>query len=36
VLGLAQKRSTLALADQAVVSGSSFLTTVLVGRFAGP
>jgi O-antigen/teichoic acid export membrane protein len=32
---LAVKRSTLALADQMVVSGTSFLTTVLVGRFAG-
>lgn len=29
-------RSVLALADQAVVSGVSFLTTVLIGRLAGP
>jgi O-antigen/teichoic acid export membrane protein len=30
------RRSTLALTDQAVVSATSSLTTVLVGRFAGP
>jgi O-antigen/teichoic acid export membrane protein len=33
--GLARRKNTLALADQAVVSGSNFLTTVLIGRWCG-
>jgi len=33
-LRVALARPTMALADQAVVSGTSFVTTVLIGRFA--
>src|SRR5438105_2895107 len=32
----ASGKGVLAVADQAVVSGTSFLTTVLIGRWCGP
>src|SRR5207249_4408654 len=32
---LVAEKHTLALLDQAVVSGSSFLTTILIGRWCG-
>jgi O-antigen/teichoic acid export membrane protein len=35
VLRIASGKGTLAVVDQAVVSGTSFLTTVLVGRWCG-
>lgn len=35
-VGLAMSASALALADQALVSGASFLTTVLIGRHTFP
>jgi O-antigen/teichoic acid export membrane protein len=35
VLRIASAKPILTMADQAIVSGASFLTTVLVGRFAG-
>ncbi len=34
-LGVAKKRSLLALTDQLVVSGTSLLTTIIVGRYCG-
>src|SRR5207302_10185209 len=36
LLRLATRREVLAVLDQAVVSGASFLTTILIGRAAGP
>jgi O-antigen/teichoic acid export membrane protein len=33
---LASRRGPLAILDQAILSGTSFLTTVLIGRAAGP
>lgn len=35
LFGLAARKGSLALFDQAIVSGTSFLTTVLVGRMCG-
>src|SRR5258708_28119098 len=36
ILSFAFSTRMIALADQAVVSGTSFLTTVLIGRFTYP
>ncbi len=36
LFGYSARKTTLALGDQAIVSGTSFLTTVLIGRACGP
>jgi O-antigen/teichoic acid export membrane protein len=36
MLGVTARKSALSLVDQVLVSGTSFLTTVVVGRFGGP